>query len=108
MYPLHPTPAAANAPVLAAYLVRIELSAATYADYERLHAAMAELGFLKFVAADDGRVFHLPSAEYHGLSHLGIEHLRDAVQYVAGLVKPSAQVLVTKAPSMAWSLPVAV
>ena len=108
MNALHPTSPATNDGVVAGYLIRIEMPGATYADYERLHAEMAAMGLLKLVVADDGRVFHLPTAEYQGVSRLGVIGLRDAVQYVANTVRAGSQVLVTEAPSMAWTLPLVV
>ena len=49
---------------MAKYLVRVELHSATWDDYERLHAEMANRGFSREVTSDSGGTFQLPTAEY--------------------------------------------
>lgn len=99
---LYGTPA--NQTPKAGFIVRIEMQDATWDDYEALHAAMADHGFLKFIQSDDGRVFNLPDAEYHGTTSASCERLRDFIQIVANGVKPGAMVLVTEAGDIAWTL----
>ena len=47
------------------YLARVELYEATEeGDYDKLHAAMEERGFLPQIKADDGILYWLPTGTY--------------------------------------------
>ncbi|MBA4012641.1 MAG: hypothetical protein C0481_12300 [Phenylobacterium sp.] len=89
------------------FIVRIEMHAASYDEYEALHEAMRDVGFYKYIVSDDGRVFHLPDAEYYGLSYGPHTDVRDRMMLVADSVKPGSFVLVTQSDGIAWKLPLA-
>ena len=55
---------------MAQFTVRVELHDAQWADYDVLHAAMAQQGFSRLIMADDGRTYQLPWAEYDGAGNL--------------------------------------
>jgi hypothetical protein len=42
----------------------VELHQADGDDYENLHSAMESRGFKRTITADDGTIYHLPTAEY--------------------------------------------
>lgn len=52
--------------IMAKFSVRVELHAASYVDYEKLHASMERRGFSRMIKADGGKTYHLPTAEYDG------------------------------------------
>ena len=51
---------------MASYIARVELHSATYADYEILHPAMAAQGFQRYIYADTGSSYWLPTGTYAG------------------------------------------
>lgn len=50
---------------MASFTVRVELHNATEGDYEELHAAMENEGFIRPIQGSDGKVYRLPTAEYN-------------------------------------------
>lgn len=49
---------------MAQFTTRVELHQASAQDYETLHAAMAGQGFSRTILGNDGKWYHLPTAEY--------------------------------------------
>jgi hypothetical protein len=49
---------------MANYLARVELHNAKYEDYETLHEAMRQRGFVRTIAANDGKKYQLPTGTY--------------------------------------------
>ncbi len=49
---------------MANYLARVELHAASFDDYELLHAQMQQRGFYRAVIVDDGYTHQLPTGTY--------------------------------------------
>jgi hypothetical protein len=47
---------------MANYLARVELHKATYEDYEALHEAMSQRGFVRTIVANDGKNISYPLA----------------------------------------------
>ncbi len=52
-----------------AFLTRVELyGSPTSADYIKLHEEMVKRNFSRTIAGDDGKTYHLPTAEYSSRS----------------------------------------
>jgi hypothetical protein len=82
---------------MAAYLVRIELHAATWPDdYNTLHTAMEAAGFDHRLMATDGKYYRLPTAEYAINVNSTIEAVRDAAREAADSTGRSNEVLVVQ------------
>jgi hypothetical protein len=87
---------------MANFTVRVELHDAAFADYEVLHTAMAKLGFLRSITADNGQTYHMPWAEYNGSGNLSSVQVRDIARTAANTTGKNNAVLVTEAQSRAW------
>jgi hypothetical protein len=74
---------------MAMFTARVELHGATEAHYERLHTAMAGIGFQRIIQGDDGRRFCLPTGVYnHPNSPLSRTEAEQRVYNVALAVQP--------------------
>jgi len=83
------------------FTVRVELHAATEADYQRLHAAMGNKGFSRLITGSDGKRYHLPTAEYDHTSNDSVSDVRDRAYAIASTVKQNPAVLATEGAA-AW------
>ncbi len=85
------------------FTVRIELHNANAEDYNKLHKAMEADGFSRTITANDGTVYHLPTAEYD-FEHASMSSgdVRDKAGAVAKKIKSDPAVLVTKSAGRAW------
>lgn len=84
------------------FIVRIELHDAKWADYDTLHDAMQNRGFARLIKGDDGKTYHLPWAEYTGVSDLTCGGIRDIAREVANTTGKNNSVLATEGTSFAW------
>jgi hypothetical protein len=90
------------------FTVRVELHDAHRADYNTLHAAMAEQGFSRLITSDEGRTYELPWAEYDASGKRTIMEILGLAQTAAASTNKKNSVLVTEVRSRAWSgLPIA-
>jgi hypothetical protein len=87
---------------MAKFTVRVELHAASYSDYETLHASMERRGFSRQITADDGRTFHLPTAEYDKGGNFTPQQVLDAAKAAASETRKTFGVLVTQSDSRIW------
>ena len=90
---------------MSSYTVRVELHRASDTDYENLHSAMEEAGFVRWIKGDNQR-FRLPTAEYNlPNSSLGKEAVRDKAKAATNSVKPRPEpwILVTPTEGRIWS-----
>jgi hypothetical protein len=85
------------------FTVRIELHEAQWADYDALHAAMAQHEFSRLITGDDGRTYQLPWAEYDGTGNLSSMQILGIAQNAAATTGKKNSVLVTEAKNRAWS-----
>lgn len=87
---------------MAAFTIRIELYNGSTSDYERLHLAMSQYGFLRTIVADSGDRYALPTAEYNyeGLGTIN-DVLGNAQKAVAQSGRP-AGIFVTEAVRRLW------
>lgn len=91
---------------MTSHTVRVELHDADDDDYEDLHAAMAERGFVRWIKDKDGNKYQLPTAEYNlPSSSLNRSQVRDRAEEGAKSVKPKPTpwVLVTESDGRSWS-----
>jgi hypothetical protein len=86
------------------YIVRVELHDANSDDYKKLHKIMLDDGFGNLVKGDDGKNYHLPSAEYHATSAelLSTEIMRDNLRRMLIPVGRSYRLLISRADQIAW------
>lgn len=85
------------------FTVRVELHQADAGDYEKLHTAMEEGGFVRTIKSKDGKVYQLPSAEYRFASKTeGVKAVCDKAANIAKAIKPNPAILVSKASLTSW------
>lgn len=87
---------------MSSYIVRVELHHANYADYETLHAAMTRAGFSRTIAADNGTVYHLPTAEYAASSAGDALAVLKAARNAADTTGKAYGILVAATAGTAW------
>jgi hypothetical protein len=87
---------------MAKFTVRVELHAASYSDYETLHAAMERRGFSRYITSDDGKTYHLPTAEYDKNGISTPHQVLDSAQAAARETGKRFAVLVTESISRTW------
>lgn len=88
---------------MSAFLVRIELHGATWADYEKLHAQMEGRGFSRKITGDNGRTYQLPTAEYEIYSTAGVEAVRTLAANAAMMTGRTFGVIAAEYWRTAWS-----
>ncbi len=84
------------------FTTRVELHAASYSDYEVLHAAMERRGFSRYIKSDDGKTYHLPTAEYNRGGVLTLSQVRDSASAAASETGKTFAVLVTESAGRNW------
>jgi Endoribonuclease GhoS len=84
------------------FTIRVELHGANYNDYQTLHAAMQQAGFSRTIKGDNGRVYHLPEAEYTISTVANAESVRTLASGAAQRTGKQFAVLVTTAGEIAW------
>ncbi len=88
---------------MSSYLVRIELHAANYQDYESLHRAMAARGFARTIRGDDGATYTLPTAEYVISTPQSGDHVHAQADAAASSTGRTRAVLVAEHSRAWWS-----
>lgn len=85
------------------YTIRVELHNATsQSDYQNLHQNMQKKGFSTTIKADNGALYHLPTAEYNIEGNYSISQVQQAACDAAKMVGKKYTVLVTKGISRSW------
>ena len=84
------------------FITRIELHKATHDDYEVLHAAMEDQGFIRAIDSDSGVWYHLPTAEYYRYGNFSIEEVLREAKAAASSVGRAFGAIVTQSPRMMW------
>lgn len=87
---------------MARFTVRVELHGADEDDYDLLHERMERAGFSRQIEGGDGKLYHLPPAEYDFQGQETIEQVRTKAHEVARTVRQRPAILVTQG-SRAWS-----
>lgn len=87
---------------MAKFTVRVELHYASYSDYETLHAAMGRRGFSRYITSDEGKSYHLPTAEYDKSGTFTRQQVLDSAKAAATETRKGFEVLVTESNSRIW------
>src|SRR5882724_8251264 len=87
---------------MARFTIRVELHAASYADYDTLYAAMARRGFSRQIMADDGTVYQLPTAEYDRTGNFTPQYVLDSAKAAAAETGKTFAILVTQTEYRIW------
>ena len=87
---------------MASFLVRVELHSASWDDYEALHAQMAHRGFSRKITGDDGRTYHLPTAQYVIHTESGVEGVRTLAAAAAQATGHNFGIIVAEYFRSAW------
>jgi hypothetical protein len=87
---------------MAKFSVRVELHAASYADYEKLHASMERRGFSRTIKSDAGRTYHLPTAEYDGGGDVTLQRVLELAKAAAAETGKNFEVFVTESAGRVW------
>jgi len=87
---------------MAQFMVRVELHQAEWADYDRLHAAMEQKGFSRFMMSGDGQRYHLPTAEYYAAGNFTSRLVLDAAREAANSTGKANAVLVSESTHYTW------
>ena len=88
---------------MATFIVRIELHYATPSDYTELHKSMEKSGFSRWIKADSGAYYRLPTAEYHIAGDYSASGVLSTAQRVANSTGKSNCVLVCLYTNATWS-----
>jgi hypothetical protein len=90
--------------IMARFITRVELHGAGGIDYENLHRFMAAEKFHRTITADDGQIYNLPTATYFSFGQLLAEDVRTLATRAAARTGRTADILVTDAGTIAWTL----
>jgi len=82
---------------MAMFFIRVELHRATEQNYTILHAAMVRAGFLRQVTSDQGKTYHLPTAEYVIVGNYNANQVLTSAKSAAASTGLSYEVLVVQA-----------
>jgi hypothetical protein len=91
------------------FITRVELHhASTYEDYNTLHTAMGKEGFARTVTGDDGKRYHLPTAEYWYVGAVSTADVLAKAKRAAATTRKTFGVIATESKNSAWEgLPIA-
>lgn len=88
---------------MASFTTRVELHDADSDDYEELHKYMEKEGFERFIISDDGKTYHLPTAEYNFTSSaVKRAQVLDKAKSAAAKTNKKFAVLVTESAGRTW------
>lgn len=88
---------------MASYTARVELHSATAADYETLHVAMQNRGYLRTIVGGDGKTYWLPTGTYDVPSAtVELTKARDIAAEAAQQTKKTFEVFVVERGGAAW------
>jgi hypothetical protein len=86
------------------FITRIELHDAGERDYNRLHAAMLDEGFSRQIEGENGKTYHLPTAEYHRQGDdLTAKDVLEEAKRAARATNCDYGLIVTQAARSTWS-----
>jgi hypothetical protein len=89
---------------MAKFTTRVELHGShEEEDYEILHKAMEEMGFLRTIlATKTNKVYKLPPAEYNAIGNFTREQVLQAAKNAAKKTKKAYSVIVTPSSGRIW------
>lgn len=87
---------------MARFTIRVELHAATGADYTQLHERLARIGVTDIIADDAGNRYKMPPGEYNYEGTATIEQVLAAAQNSVSQSNRKWAVFVTEATNRRW------
>jgi hypothetical protein len=87
---------------MAKYIARVELHAASYANYEFLHLQMAQRGFTRTVAGVNHTVYQLPTGTYFIASDIPLREVLNKAVAAANATLKSSAVIVAEWREAMW------
>lgn len=87
---------------MAKFTTRVELHQAKEADYETLHKAMEQKGFVRHITSKKGIKYHLPTAEYNYEGRGNRSKVLTLAKEAALSTSKSHSILVTKSRGREW------
>jgi hypothetical protein len=88
---------------MARYMTRVELHNATHSDYQTLHEAMESEGFERTITSDDGKTYHLPTAEYYRETNVNRSQVLESGKRAAGKTGKLYGIIVAESVGMTWN-----
>jgi hypothetical protein len=85
------------------FMTRVELHDATYQDYDKLHACMANEGYAATIQGSDGKKYHLPPAEYRLDGAFTRDQALEKAKRAAQQTRKSFAVIVSETAGSSWS-----
>ena len=87
-------------------IVRVELNGWSSTDYTNLHDAMQKDGYSRLITGSDGKIYHMPPAEYAAFiaDSITATTVRDNLLPVVAAVHSNYEIFVSKATDVAWYL----
>lgn len=86
---------------MARFTTRVELHDEQSSDYPKLHKAMENQGFTRFIPLERGH-YQLPTAEYNYEGDVGKSDVLSKAVAAAKTVRPKFEVLVTESNGRTW------
>jgi hypothetical protein len=88
---------------MASFTTRVELHhSATKSDYDKLHVEMESEGFSRLIRSDEGRWYHLPTAEYDRSGNHTAAQTLESAKRAASKTGKSFSVLVSESNARTW------
>ena len=87
---------------MARFTIRVELHAATSADYSQLHERLARIGITDIIADDAGNRYKMPPGEYNYEGAATLEQVLASAQNSASQSNRKWAVFVTEALKRSW------
>jgi hypothetical protein len=87
---------------MSGFTTRVELHSATSEDYEILHVAMKQQGFLRTIKSDKGSIHELPTAEYNLTGNYNIQQVIDKAETAGKTTRMKYSILVTESNGRRW------
>ncbi|HEP6427750.1 type V toxin-antitoxin system endoribonuclease antitoxin GhoS [Burkholderia cenocepacia] len=84
---------------MANFVTRIELHAASWDDYNDLHARMEAKGFQRTIPSGNGEQYELPTATYYVETGLTADQVATHAREAANATGKSNSVITTQGPS---------
>jgi hypothetical protein len=88
---------------MAKFTTRVELhSASLESDYEKLHSEMEKENFTRIIVSEDGKKYHMPTAEYNKEGNYTRDQVFESAKRAAEKVGKKFSVLVTESTGRTW------
>jgi len=88
--------------LMAKFTIRVELHDASPDAYKSLHKSMEAEGFAREIRSGEGKVYHLPTAEYIYDGEANLKGVLDRAKRAASALPLSFEILVTESKGRIW------